>query len=153
MAEHKFKSLRRLGAPMGVLADLLTILTQNWGVLVSAAFAIWAGLSKATFRFLNDPHVQTIGNLFIWTLWTYIGLSFLYRIHTGIKTQPYVDYAFGVIIEGIGLAVDQQDDGNFQPSISFRNVVNGAIKIQVTECRSIIEGVLREERGSSVGEG
>jgi hypothetical protein len=129
-----------MGGAAGWLATFLTILGANWAVLLSAVVAWGVTSQKAAFAFAADPHVHLFGSVFLWSLWTYLALSILYRLHNGISTQPKIDYAFGVIIEGVGLAVDQGDDGNFQPNLAFRNLATGPIKIQVKECRVVIGG-------------
>src|SRR5579875_1600775 len=119
---------------------LFTIATANWVVIVSVCIALWAGLSKSAFTFLTEPHHQLMGQVFVGTLWTLIGLYFLYKIHTGIRTQPHIDYAFGLLIENVGLAVDQTADGNIQPNLQLRNMVNSAIRLSITDVRVIIDG-------------
>ena len=134
------KRLRAAGGAANWLATALTIAGTNWGVLVSFAAGIGAWFWKDAFGFASDPHVQIGGSVFLWTLWTYIALSILYRLHHGIRTSPMVDYAFGIIIENIGMNVDAADDGRFQVVVNVRNICAGAIKIKITDIRLIIDG-------------
>ena len=133
------EKLKGAGWWTNLFSAFVTIAT-SWGVIVSAlvAFGVW--FFKGTFDFLGDQYVRRAGGVFLWFLWSYIGLSILYRLHTGIKTLPHVDYAFGVVVESIGLGVDQADDGNLQPNIQFRNVVNGPIRATPKDIRVIIDG-------------
>ena len=131
---------RKAGGALGFIADTLTIAMQNWGLLLSAALGLGAGTWAFAFKVINDPHVQTIGGVFLWSLWSYIGLSVLYRLHNGIKTVPTLDYAFGIILEGFTLGSDDADDGNVQVGINFRNIVNGAISLRVSEIGVILDG-------------
>jgi hypothetical protein len=122
------------------LISAIVGIATNWGLIVSVLFGVAAWAWRDAFKVLADPHVQLGGSVFLWSLWTYIAMSFLYRIHTGIKTIPYVDYAFGIIIEGLGINVDTTREGNIQPTLQFRNVVNAAIKYQIKDVRVIING-------------
>lgn len=134
------QQLKKSGGAIGLLADLLSLLGQNWGAVVSLILALGFGVFDWAFRFLQDAHVQTFGEVFLWSLWSYIGISILYRLHNGIKTSPVVDYAFGVIIESLVPQVETEEDGSFQLVVNFRNICVGAIRLTFTEVRLILDG-------------
>ncbi len=142
MAE-RFKRLRAALGPLGFLADLLTVATQNWGAILALALALGATVSRHAFAFLSDVHVQMFGSVFIWALWSYIGLSLLYRLHNGLTVSTRVDYKYAVIIDGLTIGINKEasaKDPAVQVTVNLRNVANGAIALQVLEFRLIISG-------------
>ena len=132
------KGKSRLGDVAGLGAVALTYATTNWGVLMSAVLGLGAGVWNDAFKFLNDPRIETIGWVFLLSLWTWIGLSILNKLNTRVTTRPEVDYAFGVIVENLGLAVDPAPDGRLQFNLQIRNVANAAIKFQVIDVRVVL---------------
>jgi hypothetical protein len=148
MAEH-FKSWRKAGGLLGFVADVLQVLMQNWGLVLSVAIGLGAGLWDTAFRLLNDPHVLTIGRVFLWTLWSYLGVSLLLRVHRGIKVIEEIECIHAVNIEQLFLAFDPTAaSSNVQIVAQYRNVSNRAIKLRVEDLRVVLDRrTIQEEDG------
>jgi hypothetical protein len=136
-----FKHLKKGLGPLGFLSDILQVCTTNWGVIVSALLAFGAVLWQGAYAIITNTKAQVFGGVFLWSVWTYIGLSLLYRFHRGIRTSVIIDYSHAIIVENLSIAYDEESESSaLQVCLGIRNVANGPIKIEVQEFRNIIDG-------------
>jgi len=138
-----FKNLKKALGPFGFMADVLSVAQTNWGAVLSLAVALGAGFWKGATDLASNPQVRVGASVFLWSIWTYIALSLLYRISRGIKVVSVIDYAHSLVVEGMYLAVNLDAKGvatAFQVGVNLRNVGNGPCKIEVHEYRIVMGG-------------
>jgi len=134
--EPRFK----LGDFVGWGSALVTFLTTNWTLLVTAVLAMWASSLKAVFDFANNPHVNLAIQLFVLAFWTYVGIRFLVSLRDTSRVFVAQDFRYGISPDGYSLGLDHKSDENaFQLGVHFRNHVNSAVKIKVEQFRILID--------------
>jgi len=134
------EQIKKTRGSLGFIADVISVFSTNWGLVLSFIIATGAGFWKYTYDFLSDPRVQITGNVFLWLFWTYIGVSILRRLSAGIKTIPVPDFERGVAIEQWQPVYDHNsEDAAFQLGVTVRNVTNLPMRIIVDEFRVIID--------------
>lgn len=126
------KMLRALGPVGSALATLLTFLTTNWVVVMTAALSILAGLLDWTVELFQTPGVQTAIIVFLGSLWTYIGLVVLADRNRPRLTKPFQEYSYGLTFEGLVPNYDPKNpEGLLQFAILLRNYSAGPVKFKV----------------------
>jgi hypothetical protein len=101
------KTLRNWG-PLGTLAaNVLAVLTGNWGVAVSVTLGILAGAWTTALEFAQRPSVQVGFAVFLASLWTLIGFAALRDRKRPRVTRPAQDYEYGLTFEGVPVHYDK----------------------------------------------
>jgi hypothetical protein len=115
--------LKRLDRSGGTLAWILTILTTQWGVIVSALVAFAVAAFTWTSDFVHRTEVQTAAAVFLVLLWTYIGVSTVSRRKRPIIIRHEEEYSYTLLHEGINFGFDPDNVENcLQLGINLRNV-------------------------------
>jgi hypothetical protein len=130
----KFNLLRGLG-PLGTfIANVLVFLTTNWGVAVSAAAAIYVGLSDWATGAVHSPAIQAAGLTFLFLLWGYVGIAFLIDRHHPRIISVAPDYRYGITFEGMNIAIDFLNEETwFGPVVQLRNFSQAPIRYTYTQ--------------------
>jgi hypothetical protein len=128
--------LRGLGPVGGTAADALAFLTNNWVLTMSTIIALWAAFTEWAVAIVQNPKVQTAALVFLFVLWTSIGIAILIdrRKPRIIKTDQ--DYRYGLTFEGLLPALGAEfdkDDRELGFSITLRNYSSGPIKYTVDD--------------------
>ncbi len=125
------KSLRKLG-PLGTaLANVLTLITTNWPLAMSAIVAIWTALSDWAFGLASNARLHVAVLVFLALLWTFVGITVLIdrRRPRSVRTHP--DYRYGLTFEGINPNIDAQNDvGWLTFGIQLRNFSQAPILVR-----------------------
>jgi hypothetical protein len=126
------KFFSRITAAGTLGATIITYLTAGWGVLISAALAIvvwaWASLSA----WIAAPAVQSAGYVFLFSLWTYIGLSTIIGARKPRLTSTVPDYRYGLTFEGIfPNFLPTNEPAALQFGLQFRNFSSGPLQYHV----------------------
>lgn len=119
-------------------ANVLTFLTTSWGLhwVISAALT---SIFDTILAWVQQPYVYFSAGVFIFVLWTSIGIKVLFDARKPRIVRSLHDYAYALVCEGCTLARDEEsDNGAFQIGINFRNFCNGPMKLKVTDFRVII---------------
>lgn len=101
MAEQRFKKLRATGALGSFLANVLSILTTQWAVALSAATAIVTGSVTALRDTMLLPGVYVGVGVFVAVLWTSIGICALIDRRKPRIVTSNQDYRYGLTFEGM----------------------------------------------------
>src|SRR6266436_540543 len=130
------KWLRGLGPIGGTAADALAFLTNNWVLTVSTLISLWASLTDWAVAFVQNLRVQTAALVFLFLLWTSIGITVLIdrRKPRVIKAAQY--YLYGLTFEGLLPALGAEfdkDDSELGFAITLRNYSSGPIKYTVDD--------------------
>jgi hypothetical protein len=125
---------RRISEIVGTLSDTLNIgvlLGVPFGAISSFGTAIWAHLERLRFSYVFMLSFA----VFALALWSWIGLIWLFdraRASARPSSQPLLDCAWGLIIDGAFITFDQPGAGlGCQISISIRNRLAWPLKCQV----------------------
>jgi hypothetical protein len=98
--------LRGLG-PVGTLvANLLAFLTANWGTAVSVAAGLIVALWASAVSLVQNPAVQSGGEVFLVTLWTIVGVLFIFDRTKPRPIRSVPDYRYGLTFEGLNPNID-----------------------------------------------
>lgn len=73
----KFAKLRQLGAVGNAVANALTFITANWGLVVSVIAAVAAGALDWLRAIVLNPVTEAAAGAFLFVLWTIIGITIL----------------------------------------------------------------------------
>jgi hypothetical protein len=139
MFESAKSSLKKLGPVGNFLSNAITILTTNWGLVVSVIVGLIASSWDWTISFVQRPSAQVGIIVFLAILWTYIGISAVARRNRPVWVRAFDDYAYGLAYEGIGFGLNTDaDDAALQIALSLRNVGPGPIKYVIERYDVII---------------
>lgn len=133
MLEQIERRLRQGGGFGNFLAMLLTLLTSNWGIAVSALISVIVALSGAATNFFENHRVQIGIGVFLATLWTLIGVLALVDRRKPRSVSMFPDYRYGLTFEGMipnFVSTDSwmPEPGGLQFGIMLRNFTPGPIK-------------------------
>jgi hypothetical protein len=129
----RFNRLRGLGPFGNALANLLGLLTVNWGIAVSAAAGIAAALMSDLREVALNPITYVGVGAFLTVLWTIIGITVLVDRRRPRTIRAHVDYRYGLTFEGIQPRylppqnVGFPNSGSLSFSISTRNFLQHPI--------------------------
>lgn len=146
--QSPLKYLRSLGTIGAWIADTAQFITTNWVVTMSAIFTIISGLFDSVILWLQKPYVYTSAGVFLFFLWTFIGLSILRRNSKPILTKGVPDYSYGIIQQGVAEALigdfpnGHQNAGmkGLSVGLGFCNMSNGPIRLKTEDLRVVING-------------
>ena len=129
----EFKKLRQIGSFGNFLANLLSLLTAQWGIAVSVVI----GLVAASWQWLtgivlNPATIAGVG-VFLALLWTFIGITVLVDRRKPRTVRPYTDYRYGLTFEGLQPRYTPSDAPVFEPgslhfAILLRNFLQSPIR-------------------------
>ena len=123
--------LRGLGPMGGFAANVVSALTTNWAVVMSAILALIAVAQSVTLEFFSRPPVQIAIGIFLSLLWTIIGvLTLRDRLRPRVIT-PHHDYRWALIYEGFFAAWDPNVMNRMNFVLQIRNFGSGPIKYSV----------------------
>jgi len=104
------KFFSRITSAGSLGAIIITWATAGWGVILSAVLATvvwtWSGLAA----WIETPVVQACGYVFLFSLWTYIGLSTIRARQFPQIVRNLPDYRYGLTIEGFFANIDFMSD-------------------------------------------
>ena len=104
--------------------------------IISAALT---SIFDTILAWVQQPYVYFSAGVFIFVLWTSIGIKVLFDARKPRIVRSLHDYAYALVCEGCTLARDEEsDNAAFQIGINFRNFCNGPMKLKVTDFRVII---------------
>src|SRR6266851_4409190 len=95
------KWLRGFGPVGGSAADALAFLTNNWVLTMSTIIALWAAFTEWAVAFVQNPKVQTAALVFLFVLWTSVGITVLIDRRKPRVIKPDHDYRYGLTFEGL----------------------------------------------------
>ena len=130
------KWLRGFGPVGGSAADALAFLTNNWVLTMSTIIALWAAFTEWAVAFVQNPKVQTAALVFLFVLWTSVGITVLIDRRKPRVIKPDHDYRYGLTFEGLmPLLTDafDKDDSELGFGIQLRNYSSGPIKYTVED--------------------
>jgi hypothetical protein len=148
--------LRGLGPVGGTAADALAFLTNNWVLTMSTIIALWAAFTEWAVAFVQNPKVQTAALVFLFVLWTSIGITFLIDRRKPRVIKASQDYLYGLTFEGLfpamGASFDKDDD-ELRFGLQLRNFSSGPIKYTVEDFDVRIgnRALPRLQKGALVG--
>jgi hypothetical protein len=125
------KFFSRITAAGSFGAVIITYITAGWGVLMSAALSILVLASASLTSWIETPAVHSAGFAFIFSLWTIIGVLFLYDRSRPRLVSPAADYRYGLTLEQIGVLFYPRDDNCLQFTLMLRNVSPGPVHYDV----------------------
>jgi hypothetical protein len=134
--KNNYPRLRAMGEWGGHLANVLTFLTTNWVVSLSALFGIATGLNDWLRALVVQPAVYVSAAAFLIMLWTIIGLTVLVDRRRPRKVQTHLDYRYGLTFEGAAPQFIPADSGVPQAGclaigVQMRNFSPGPIHYRI----------------------
>jgi hypothetical protein len=99
MAEIKW--LKKFGSAGNFISTLVTLVTANWGIALSAAAAVAAVVWTQLTSIVENQRVQIGIGVFLAVLWTIVGITALIDRKRPRKVQTHHDYRYGLTFEGI----------------------------------------------------
>jgi hypothetical protein len=130
------KRLRGLGPIGSTAADVLTFITNNWVLTVSTIIGLWASVTDWAIALVQNPKVQTAALVFLFVLWTSIGITVLIDRRKPRMIKSEQDYRYGLTFEGLlpslGAEFDS-DDSELGFGIQLRNFSSGPLKYTVED--------------------
>lgn len=126
--------LRGLGPVGSAAADVVTFLSTNWVPVMGTIVAIGASLNEWATNVVHSPVVQTFFEAFLATLWTLVGILYLYDRTKPRSVKVAADYRYGLTFEGIAPNIDPgNDDLWIGFLIQLRNFSQAPIKYTVDQ--------------------
>jgi hypothetical protein len=126
------KLTKRFGTLGSQVANIITVLTANWGIVVSVATGVVASVWSVTLGFFQHPAVQVAIGVSLATLWSIIGVTYLAdrRRPRIVRTSP--DYRYGLTFEGlIPNLVPHAEDAWLGLGVQIRNFTQAPIRYSI----------------------
>lgn len=147
------KFLRSQGGFWNYVATFVSLITTNWAVAMSTVIAFTTSLWQSALQWVQQPSVYVFAGVFLFSLWTLIGISTLRGRNKPILVRGVQDYAYGLIQEGIteiSLGIFPQEHHHaglrgLNITFGFRNVSNGILLLKTEELRVIVNGRTSED--------
>jgi hypothetical protein len=146
--------LRGLGIIGRFIAWILQGAAAYIGVTVPALAALALGWLKAPIAWAQQPSVYVTALVFLFLLWTWIGVRMLRRPKEVQIVRAHVDYAFGIVIDGgwraeFGkLSSDYGQDAG-KPAVSLavtlRNLCAAPIRARLVKSRVVLNTRTHDE--------
>jgi hypothetical protein len=135
------KGLRRFG-PVGIaLANVLTFLTANWGIVVSVLAGLYVGRSDWASGYVQNPQVDAGAFAFLVLLWTYIGFTTLIDRRKSRLVSVRQDFDYGLLFEGCVPFYAPTDTGAaLQLGVRLHNYTGGPLGFNVEKFEINIGG-------------
>jgi hypothetical protein len=92
--------LQKAGSIGSFVANVIKLLTANWIAAVSAVIAIYYALQEWAVHFVLDPRTLAGFVIFLFLLWTAIGLTYLNDRRKPRLVQSHHDYRYGLTFQG-----------------------------------------------------
>jgi hypothetical protein len=160
MVEKLIKTLRGFGTFGGWAANVLQFLSSIFpGLTMSAAGAAAALYFESAIELIQQPIVYVPASVFLFLLWTYIGLATLTARQRPQIVRMVHDYAYGLILEGhptIVMGKFPNDHAAFPGGFAlmlncnYRNVSHGPIRLRVEEFRVVLNNRTNDNSDASV---
>jgi len=132
--------LRQFGALGNGVANLLTIMTTNWPVVMSGVLSIVAVYWTYTYEWIQQPRVYVAACVFLFLLWTYIAFRTLRAFRHGVRVKPEPEYKYCLSTQGFQLIIDPTStDKAFALGFAFINAGNWPVRFRVEEFRLMID--------------
>ena len=154
----KFNRLRGLGPIGNAAATLLTFLTMNWAVALSAGAALAAAAIGWLREFVTSPSTLAGIAVFLAVLWTIIGITVLVDRRKPRVIRTHTDYRYGLTFGGLqprytGAAEKIPDAGSLHFSISLQNFSPSPIRYEYEhiDVRIGTRAIPRIMRGGLIG--
>lgn len=140
--------LRGLGVFGAYLASALQFIAAWNGVAVSVIVTAAVGYFTVLYGWASSDSVQMLAKVFLFSLWTYIGLSYLSLRGKPQIVKMYHDYAYSLIPDGvISATLAQFEKGHknagedaITVACQFRNISSGPIRVKTEDMRVILDG-------------
>jgi hypothetical protein len=103
---------------------------------MSTIIGLWASVTDWAVGLVQNPKVQTAALVFLFVLWTSIGIAVLIDRRKPKVVKAVQDYLYGLTFEGLvpAIAPDfDKDDGELRFGIQLRNFSTGPIKYTVED--------------------
>jgi len=126
--------LRGLG-PLGTIAaNILVFLTTNWVTVMSIVTGLIAALWISAVSFFQEPAVQVGIGIFLVTLWTIVGVLYVYDRTKPRTVRVVPDYRYGLTFEGMNPNVDFLNEETWLSfGVTIRNFSQAPIRYTVEE--------------------
>lgn len=134
----KFKGLKGLGPIGRTIATIITVLTTNWGIVVSVGLGLVAAAINGFYRIASDPHVQVGIGTFVAALWTYIGFIVIVDRRKPRIMRPVQDYSYGLTFEGCNANYAPQSEDALQFGLLLRNYSSGPLRYHIEKFQVLI---------------
>jgi len=126
--------LRSLGPAGTLAANILVFVTTNWVTVMSLVTGLAVALWASAVSFFQEPAVQTGITIFLITLWTIVGVLYVYDRTKPRTIRVAPDYRYGITFEGMGIAIDPLNEETwFGPVLQLRNFSQAPIRYTVTQ--------------------
>ncbi len=135
------KWLRRFG-PVGIaLANVLSFLTTNWGIVVSILIGLYVGRSDWASGFVQNPQVDAGTFAFLVLLWTYIGFTTLIDRQRPKLVSVRQDFDCGLLFEGcVPVYAPSDTRAALQLGVRLHNYTGGPLGFSVEKFEMNIGG-------------
>ena len=126
--------LRSLGPAGTLAANLLVFITTNWVTVMSLVTGLVVAIRASAVSFFQEPAVQVGISIFLITLWTIVGVLYVYD-RTKPRTMRVVpDYRYGLTFEGLNPFLDAMDEAVWLSfGIAIRNYSQAPIRYAIEE--------------------
>lgn len=123
---------QRFGGAGTHIANIITVLTTNWGVSVSVGMGLIGALWASALGFFQHPAVQIGIGVFLATLWTIAGVTYLIDRTRARVVRISPDYRYGLTFEGIMPSVlPHREDAWLTMGVQIRNFSQSPIRYAV----------------------
>lgn len=156
------KYLRSLGGVWSYVAIVITVATTNWPLLVSTIVAFCVSLNTTVLEWVEKPAIQVFAGVFLFSLWTIIGLSILRNrkipnpveiTNNPVSVRTVHDYAYGLILDGISVSAGRFPKSHptypngdaLMLTCNYRNVSQGPLRVRIEHYRVILNNRTNDE--------
>lgn len=117
-----------------LVQTVIVLVTTNWVVVLSVILAYLSWLISQAQSFVKNEDVQTVALVFLFFLWTLIGLTVLRDRRKPREVTPHQDYRYGLTFEGVVpfyLPESAGGDGSLGFGVQLRNWSSGPLRYEV----------------------
>jgi hypothetical protein len=131
-------NLKKITEASGFLSNIISLITTNWPITLSLIFSgatvTWDYLSN----FAGRPNVQMAAGVFIFTLWTIIGIRWMLREGKPLPVRIEHDLSYSLVLENVNPIYNPKSELPFALHFMLRNVGSAPVRLRLSELTIVL---------------
>lgn len=120
------------------LSGIVSLITTNWPVLISLVFAAATMAWDHLLDFAGRPSVQIAAGVFIFTLWTIIGIRWMLKEGKPLSVRVEHDLSYSLVLESVNPIYNPKSELPFALHFILRNVGSAPVRLRLSELTIVL---------------